>query len=327
MKTDTVGHFRYSYGPVPSRRLGKSLGINNVPAKMCTYSCVYCQVGRTTGMKFDRRCFYKPEDIFRDAQSRLIQAKEKSERVDYLAFVPDGEPTLDVNLGQEITLLKSLKVPIGVITNSSLLWREDVREELGEADWVSVKIDTVQETIWRQINCPHPLLVLSAILEGIKKFSKTFSGRMVTETMLVRGVNDTNDHIQEVADFLETVQPQAAYLSIPTRPPAEKWVQGPDEAVLNRAYHILAGKVERVEYLTGYEGNAFVQTGDIEQDILNIAAVHPMRKEAVEMLLGRAGSSWDVIVRLLAHGDLVEIPYGGNLFYLRRFAKDRKGSP
>ncbi len=105
---------QYSYGPVPSRRLGKSLGINNISSKVCTYSCVYCQVGRTTLMQKERRSFYEPEDIFQDVQKRLARAKETSERVDYLTFVPDGEPTLDVSLGRDIMLLKSLKLPVGV---------------------------------------------------------------------------------------------------------------------------------------------------------------------------------------------------------------------
>ena len=102
----TKNKFRFSYGPVPSRRLGKSMGINNIPAKVCTYSCVYCQVGRTSQIQNDRHFFYESEDIFRDVQDRLTKAKETSERVDYLAFVPDGEPTMDINLGKEIIQLK-----------------------------------------------------------------------------------------------------------------------------------------------------------------------------------------------------------------------------
>jgi len=170
----TASNVRYSYGPVPSRRLGKSLGVNNIPAKVCTYSCVYCQVGRTTQMQNDRRFFYEPEDIFRDVQHRFVKANEASEKIDYLTFVPDGEPTLDVNLGKEITLLKMLEMPVGVITNSSLLWRDDVREELGKADWVSLKIDAVQEAIWRQINRPHKAIRLSLILEGMLALPKPF---------------------------------------------------------------------------------------------------------------------------------------------------------
>jgi len=318
----TASCLRYSYGPIPSRRLGKSLGINNIPAKGCTYSCVYCQVGRTTQMQNDRRFFYEPEDIFQDVQNRLAKAKEAAERVDYLTFVPDGEPTLDVNLGKEITQLKMLKVPIGVITNSSLLWRDDVREELGKADWVSLKIDAVREATWRPMNRPRKALQLSSILDGMLAFAGTFVGKLVTETMLVRGLNDNDTCMREIASFLDALQPLTAYLSIPTRPPAERWVRGPDEEALNRTYQIFADQVKRVEYLIGYEGNAFALTDDIEKDLLSITAVHPMRKEAVGTLLSRAGSSWEVVDRLVAQGDLAETKYDGHSFYLRRFTKN-----
>ncbi len=320
----TPSDIRYSFGPVPSRRLGKSLGINNIPAKVCTYSCVYCQVGPAARMQSDRCFFYEPENIFQDIQRRLIQTKEVSERVDYLTFVPDGEPTLDMNLGKEIILLKALEVPVGVITNSSLLWRDDVREELGKADWVSLKIDSVRDDLWRQINRPHKAIRLSLILDGILAFAKDFAGTLVTETMLVRGLNDNDDCMKEVADFLHRLQPCQAYLSIPTRPPAEKWVRGPDEEALNRAYHLLADKVKRVEYLIGYEGNAFAFSGDVEKDLLSITAVHPMREEAIRVLLSRAGSSWEVIDRLVVQGDLTETKYDGHTFYLRRFTKGCK---
>jgi len=322
----TASDIRYSFGPVPSRRLGKSLGINNIPAKACTYSCIYCQVGQTTQMQSDRRVFYQPEDIFHDVQSRLVQAKEASEPVDYLTFVPDGEPTLDVNLGKEIMLLKSLDVPVGVITNSSLLWRDDVRDELGKADWVSLKIDAVQEDIWRQINRPHKAISLPWILNGVVAFAKAFSGKLVTETMLIRGLNDNVDCMKAVASFLHALQPSQAYLSIPTRPPAQRQVQGPDEATLNQIYQLLADKVKQVEYLIGYEGDSFAFTGDIEKDILSITAVHPMREEAVRMILSQAGSPWAVVDRMLAQGNLAVTKYDGHIFYLRKFSEHSKAA-
>jgi wyosine [tRNA(Phe)-imidazoG37] synthetase (radical SAM superfamily)/SAM-dependent methyltransferase len=275
-------------------------------------------------MQSDRRFFYEPEDIFLDVQSRLAKAKEAAEQVDYLTFVPDGEPTLDVNLGKEIMLLKALEIPVGVITNSSLLWRADVREELRRADWVSLKIDAVQEVIWRQIHRPHRAMRLSLILEGILAFAKAFAGILATETMLVRGVNDNDDCMKEVAEFLHKLQPHRAYLSIPTRPPAERWVRRPDEEALNRTYQLLAEKVNRAEYLIAYEGDSFAFTGDIEKNLLSITAVHPMREEAVNMLLSRAGSSWEVVDRLVAQGDLAKTEYERHIFYLRKFTKDGK---
>jgi wyosine [tRNA(Phe)-imidazoG37] synthetase (radical SAM superfamily) len=310
---------QYSYGPVPSRRLGRSLGINNIPAKVCSYSCVYCQVGRTTQLEVDRRLLYAPEKIFRDVKLRVAKAERAAERVDYLTFVPDGEPTLDAGLGKAIAFLKPLNIPIGVITNSSLIWREDVRAELETADWVSLKIDAVTESIWRKINRPHPALRLATILEGSLKFAETFTGKLATETLLVSGLNDGDGCARATAGFLAELQPDVAYLAIPTRPPAEKWVRRPDEAALNRIYQIFAQKTRRVEYLIGYEGDAFAYTGDIEKDLLSITAVHPMRKEAVEALLSRAGAPWEAVERLVAQGDLRETKYNGHCFYLRRF--------
>jgi len=143
-----------AFGPVPSRRLGRSLGINNIPPKVCTYSCVYCQVGRTHTLQVERCPFYEPEDIFKSVRKQVKKAIKKGERIDYLTFVSDGEPTLDVNLGYEIDLLKSLGIKIGIITNASLVFREDVRADLMKADWVSLKFDSTRKTIWRQINRP-----------------------------------------------------------------------------------------------------------------------------------------------------------------------------
>ena len=175
------------FGPVPSRRLGRSLGINNIPAKHCSYACVYCQVGRTTHPLSTRRAFYAPQQVVQAVSDRLTQLRQQGERVDYLTFVPDGEPTLDVHLGEAIELLRPLGVPVAVMTNGSLLGQEEVRRELALADWVSVKVDSVDEAVWRRIDRPHPSLRLDEILQGIRVFAKSFAGVLDTETMLVRG--------------------------------------------------------------------------------------------------------------------------------------------
>lgn len=315
------GQLRYSFGPVPSRRLGKSLGINNIPAKVCSYSCPYCQAGRTTGMQVERRTFYEAEEIVRDVGNRVEQAKKENVKIDFLTFVPDGEPTLDVKLGKEITLLRLLGFPVGVITNSSLIWRDDVRCELANADWVSLKIDAVREPGWRRINRPHKALRLTAILDGALEFAKSFSGKLVTETMLVQDNDENEAHLREIADFLRQLRPAVAYLSVPIRPPAENGIHGPDENTLNHAFQIIGEKIACLEYLIGYEGDAFASTGDIEKDLLSITAVHPIRKEAVSKFLSRAGATWAVVERLMARAELAETAYEGHKFYLRRFKK------
>ena len=313
-----------AFGPVPSRRLGRSLGVNNIPPKVCTYSCVYCQLGRTIKMQVERRAFYQPEEILRDVEEKVRNAREVGESIDYLTFVPDGEPTLDVGLGQEIELLKPLGINIAVITNASLIWREDVKEDLMRADWVSLKVDSVSEDVWRRINRPHRALQLASILEGMLEFAKAYEGELATETMLVEGVNDGDEHVREVADFLAELKPAKAYLSIPTRPPAEEWAQPPNEKVINRAYQILGDRVDHVEYLIGYEGNAFAFTGNVEEDLLSITAVHPMREEAVKEFLARAKADWSIVRKLLKQGRLVEAEYEGSKFYIRRLQGARR---
>ena len=310
-----------AFGPVPSRRLGRSLGINNIPPKSCSYSCLYCQVGTTLGKTVVPQVFYQPEAIHRAVESQLQKVRAINESVDYLTFVPDGEPGLDINLGKSIELLRPLGIPIAIISNASLLWREEVRSAMSKADWVSVKVDSVEETIWKRLNRPHVTLQLSDILDGIRRFTQEFSGELVTETMLIEGVNDSQDNVGKTAEFIHKIGVTKAYLAIPTRPPAEPTVHGPAETVLNSAYQQLADRVAQVEYLIGYEGDAFAFSGDVRHDLLSITAVHPMRASAVRALLEKANADWDVVDQLLTECQLVETEYQGERFYLRHISK------
>jgi wyosine [tRNA(Phe)-imidazoG37] synthetase (radical SAM superfamily) len=306
------------FGPVPSRRLGSSLGINNIPAKICSYNCVYCQLGRTLGKKIERAPFYKPQEIAHEAKAKIEKTLEIEDKIDYLTFVADGEPTLDLNLGREIEMLRPLGFKIAVITNGSLISRQDVREELARADWVSLKVDSTREKVWRRVNRPQPTLQFSTILEGMLEFASSFKGELVTETMLVRGLNDKSDQFQEVAVFLEHLQPVKAYLSVPTRPPAESWVEPPHESALNQAYQIFSEHLHRVECLTGDETNDFSFTGDVAEDILSITAVHPMNHEALEKVLQQRGTDFSLVHRLLEKGKLLKLDYRGKTFYMRK---------
>jgi wyosine [tRNA(Phe)-imidazoG37] synthetase (radical SAM superfamily) len=317
---------RLAFGPVPSRRLGKSLGINNIPAKTCSYSCLYCQLGRTINMITERQAFYKPENICREVERKVDEASSRNERVDYLTFVPDGEPTLDINLGKEISILKQIEVPIAVITNASLIWRNDVKEDLLKANLVSLKVDAVSEDLWRRINRPHKDLKLNAVLEGVTEFANEFKGTIISETMLIDGVNYGNE-FEKTADFLKNLKRlDKAYVAIPTRPPAEKWVKPAKEETVNAAFQVFSERlgVDRVEYLIGYEGNAFAFTGRVEEDLLSITAVHPMRKEAVKEFLKKADADWRVIERLLKEDKLIELEYEGNQYYMRTLPSRRK---
>ena len=269
-------------------------------------------------MEVRRAPFYEPREILQETEEKIAKTREIGLNIDYLTFVADGEPTLDINLGREIEMFQPLGIKVAVITNGSLISLEDVREDLAKADWVSLKVDCTQEDLWRRINRPKPTLQLEAILNGMLEFARAFKGELVTETMLVRGVNNNRDCLQEVAEFLERLQPAKTYVSIPTRPPAEKWVETPDEESVNEAYQIFTEHLDIVECLTGYETTDFSPTGDPSEDILSITAVHPMLEEAVKEFLQQAKADWSMIERLIRQGQLIELNYQGKRFYMRR---------
>jgi wyosine [tRNA(Phe)-imidazoG37] synthetase (radical SAM superfamily) len=304
------------YGPVPSRRLGRSLGVNHVPPKTCSYSCVYCQLGRTDNMILGRRRFYDPGLIVEQVRERVEAAGDE---IDYVTFVPDGEPTLDMNLGEMIEAVNGMGAETAVIGNASLLWMEEVRNDLMAADWVSVKVDAVTEEAWRRVDRPHGGLDHGTVLDGVRTFAREYGGTLSTETMLVDGFNDSGE-ASHVARFLRELDADISYVAIPTRPPAEASVKPACEEAVNRAYQVFSGVLGNVEYLIGYEGNAFASSGDFEKDLLSITAVHPMREEAVEALLRRDGSGWGEVERLIREEKLVELEYMGNRFYMRRIS-------
>jgi wyosine [tRNA(Phe)-imidazoG37] synthetase (radical SAM superfamily) len=313
-----------SFGPVPSRRLGRSLGINNIPPKSCSYSCIYCQVGPTAAPEITPRAFYAVDAIAASVEERVAAARRAGEAIDYLTFVPDGEPTLDVHLAEAIEKLRPLGLPIAVISNASLLWQAPVRQGLLRADWVSVKVDTVDEGIWRRLNRPHPDLDLEQVLEGIEAFARDYRGMLATETMLVAGVNDHDQAVYAVADYLTRLAPATAYLAVPTRPPTLAEVRPPDEAIINRAYQLFNQRLERVETLIGYEGDAFSSTGDVQQDLLAILAVHPMREEALQAFVQRGGAGGELVEALLARGRIRRVEFAGRGYFVRCLPEGRE---
>jgi wyosine [tRNA(Phe)-imidazoG37] synthetase (radical SAM superfamily) len=313
-----ANHDLLTFGPVPSRRLGHSLGVNNIPPKVCSYSCVYCQLGKTPNMQAERKVFYSPDELLKSVKKKVKDAKDKGEPIDYLTFVPDGEPTLDVNLGKMIKLFRPIGIKIAVISNTSLIWKKDVRDDLCKADWVSLKIDAVSEDVWRKVNRPYKSLQRDKILQGAAEFSRIFTGKLATETMLIQEVNDSGQEVEKIADFIGGLKNVKSYISIPTRPPAEKWVKPADEHAVNRAYQVFREKSIDVEYLIGYEGNAFAFTGNIEGDLLSITSVHPMRKEAVNEFLKKANGNWTIIDKLITENKLIKTEYKDNKFYMRK---------
>jgi wyosine [tRNA(Phe)-imidazoG37] synthetase (radical SAM superfamily) len=308
---------RIVFGPVPSRRFGKSLGINNIPyPKKCNYSCIYCQIGRTFDFRIEREEFYKIEEIERQVEEVIENLKDK--RIDYISFVPDGEPTLDINLGKSIDRLKKFGIKIAVITNSSLIWRKDVRDDLNKADTVSLKVDAVSEDIWKKINRPCKNLNLKEILEGIRIFSKEFNGELLTETLFIKNINEKEEEIEKIGEFLKEIKPSIAYIGYPTRPPAEKWVEIPEEKMIDFAYIVFKNKGINVKIIEKKE-EKFGYTGDLLKDILSIVSVHPMSRKEIEDFINENKGEVKIINYLIEKNEIEEVEYRGEKYYRRKF--------
>ncbi|MFO7620612.1 MAG: radical SAM protein [Bacteroidales bacterium] len=311
-----------SFGPVPSRRLGKSLGINNItPAKTCSYGCIYCQVGKTIRKSCTRESFYEPEIIYEQVLKHLNKL-DSDNHPDYLTFVSNGEPTLDENLGKSVRLLKTTGIPVAVISNASLLFHDSVREDLYLADWVSLKMDAGDIITWYLINRPVAGLNFEKTLLSIQKFKKEFTGILCTETMLIEGVNTSPENISNLAGLIKDIRPAIAYLAIPTRPPAVKSFKAPDPEKLNLAWQTFEKSKINTELLTGFEGSDAGYTGNIVEDILNITAVHPLREDSLLKLLQKDNADYEVVNSLLKQRLIRSSIYEGKKFYMRDYHID-----
>ena len=309
------------FGPVPSRRLGRSLGINNIPPpKRCSYSCIYCQLGATKTLTVERSRFYDTEILRKALNEKLTEINE--DEFDYITFVPDGEPTLDESLGEHVKAIKELSdKPIAILTNSTLISNEDVREDLMKFDLVSIKLDASSEKVWKRINRPHPSLNLREILDGMRNFRRDFSGKLISETMLIDGVNSEKSEIERIAEELSKIEPDKTYIAIPTRPPAESWVKPADEGKLVESYEIFSESLgrDRVELLIGYEGAGFKIGRDPIRDLLSIAAIHPIRLDYAHQILSNSIQNPDELIeRLVDLGEIRLVEYRGRTFLVRR---------
>ncbi len=232
------------FGPVPSRRLGQSLGIDPVPLKTCNWNCVYCQLGRTKHFVNQRKDFFDPELILAEVNDCL--KAHKSGEIDWVTFIGSGETTLHASLGEMIHEVKKMTpLPIAVITNGSLLYLPEVREELSCADAVLPTLDAGNAELYRKINRPHPQLTFERVIDGLMAFRSEYSGKLWVEVMLVKGLNDGEVELKELAGYMEKIEPDEIHIVQPTRPPVELWVQTPDEEGLLRAQAIL-GKTSRI---------------------------------------------------------------------------------
>ena len=273
---------KYVYGPVPSRRLGKSLGIDTIPLKTCNWNCVYCQLGRTRPLVNERKNYFPPEEIL--AEVRQALKFHRPGEIDWITFVGSGEPTLHKSIGWLIQEIKEISdLPVAVITNGSLLYIPAVREELMSADAVLPSLDAGTSKLYLQINRPYPEITFKRMLHGLAVFQRNYWKNLWVEVMLVQGLNDTEAALEAIAAALHQIGPDEVHINIPTRPPVETWVKPPDEEGLMRARAIL-GKYAKVVHPA--DGTFYLgDSDDLVEAIVRIITRHPLRAEELERIL------------------------------------------
>ena len=305
---------KYVFGPVPSRRLGQSLGVDPIPFKTCNWNCVYCQLGRTTPVTNVRRDYFPPEAIVAEVSDAL--KSHVPGEIDWVTFVGSGEPTLHASLGWMIRQVKALtSIPVAVITNGSLLYEAEVREALIAADAVLPTLDAGNERLYRAINRPHPLLTFESLLEGLVAFRAAYTGKFWLEVMLVRGVNDSEEALAEIAAQLKRLRPDEVHINLPTRPPAEAWVSPPEQDGLMRATALLGDVAHVVHPAEG----TFDLSGctNLADAVVGVIARHPMREEELLHALDRwpAAEVQKALTELEAHGGARRIVRYGSCFW------------
>ncbi len=305
--------FKYVFGPVPSRRLGRSLGISPIPRKTCNFTCIYCQLGRTPNFTNKRVDFFPSEAIIKEVQKALLI----TDKIDYITIVGDGEPTLYAGLG---TLINSLKkhtsFPIAVITNGALLYREDVRHDLLNADVILPTLDAPTEKLFRLINRPHKEINLKSVIQGMKQFREEYNGQFWVEVMLVKGKNDKPEILRKIKEIIDSIGFDKVFINVPIRPPAESWVKIPDPEVLLEAQKILSA--ESISLYETSDVTSIDKTASPEQNIIKIAQRHPLREDQVYSLLETLSNNYveNLLLRMEKEGKIKSVTYNDRRFYI-----------
>jgi wyosine [tRNA(Phe)-imidazoG37] synthetase (radical SAM superfamily) len=308
-------NYRFIYGPIPSRRLGRSLGISPIPDKTCNYSCIYCMLGRTDHLTNQRQEYYKVEDILGELNDALAHV---SPPPDHISIVGNGEPTLYLRLQELIQGARRLSdIPIAVITNGALLSEPAVRSALAEADVVLTSFNAPTDELFRRIDRPCPEITFDAMKQGLVQFAHMpRRGQLWVEMMLLAGINDSPEALEQTRWVLQEVSPDRVFVDTPIRPPAEDFARPVSPEALVQAEETLGGAQP-----SGFNFGAFtIPAGaDPVETLAGICKRHPMREDqALELLTNSGVDPLPVLDALRADPRFVVKQYGGQTFFLVR---------
>ncbi len=273
---------RYTYGPVPSRRLGLSLGVDLVPKKICTYDCIYCQIGSPTLQTVERKEYVPARFILRDVEQSL---REWGEKIDYIAISGSGEPTLNSAIEKVIQGIKKLTtIPVAVITNSSLLHLAEVRQALLTADVVMPSLDAVTPSVFQTINRPLPSLEIEQIIQGLAAFRKGYKGQIWLEILLCRGVNDAQEEIGRLREAICIIRPDKVQLNTVVRPGVEDYAAALPPDRMEEIKNALGADVE---IIAEFEGDRHRMPAEhVEEQVIRIIQRRPETPDDLAKALG-----------------------------------------
>jgi len=302
----------YIFGPVSSRRLGRSLGLDLVPLKVCTMDCIYCEVGRTTRLTVKRKEYVPTDRVLQELQSVLPQVRE----VDYITFAGSGEPTLHSRIGELILRVKELTgKPVAVLTNGTLLSDRLVREELLASDVVLPSLDAATPGVFRLINRPHGSLNIADIINGLAAFREEYRGQLWLEIMIVKEINDGPEELQHLKEAVKKIRPDRVQLNTPVRPPAESYARALTVEELERVRRFFGGGCEVVAVQKTLPLTASPE--DTEGAILALTARRPV---TIEEMTETLGLDWNELLKMLAQlmadGKISVRTYNRRRFYV-----------
>jgi len=300
------------FGPVPSRRLGRSLGIDLVPYKTCTYDCIYCHLGRTTDKTLERREYVSADAVIQELKEKLVY------KPDYITLSGSGEPTLFMRIGELIDRIRSLtRIPVAVLTNGSLLWQPDLRRELRQADLVIPSFDAGDRFLFQAVNRPHLDIGFEQMLEGLIVFGEEFTGEYWLEILLLSGHTGITAEVKKIAALVERIAPSRIQLNTATRPPVEEYAAPVSAALLHQFAALFNPPAEVISAFTGTHQQSEFQTS--REDVLRLLRRRPCTAEDIALGLGMHANEVSKHLAELARLHLAECSWSdGRRFYCSR---------
>ncbi|MFA5010781.1 MAG: radical SAM protein [Ignavibacteria bacterium] len=307
------------FGPIRSRRLGYVLGVNNIKPNVCSYNCIYCSSGNKNCCSICTNSCLSPFELHLSVKNKLNEIEKLNKKIDYIVFTGSGEPALDTELSKEISILRDFGYKIAVFTNASLIWNNHIKENIKFADYVSVKIDTVNPETWHKINRPHKRLRYDLILDGIKTFSKEFRGTLSTETTIVKNINDNNVELGRLSEYLNTLNRAVSYFTVPIFPPEINYAVSPEPEDLEHLKIFIKDKISKSTLLCCPTEDEFIATDDFENELLGLLSIHPISKEAVKHYIKNNIDS-NKLKEMIDKRIIREVEFAGKHYYMENMA-------